>query len=313
MADMKHKDFEQFLIGELLSGIEGTRKTMDYDKFQFFDWNRDIDVRHVKELKNAINHLKYVLHNFSIIVIVRNGVFYILDGQHRYVAAKELGLPIYYTVYNMYLTDPYDDKECFDACIVLNDSQYGWQSPTFLKTKAKHGNESAIWMQTLLDRYPWLNQNQLNVLIETNGRAVNKGNIGSGKNNINRALREDPINFHIPENIRSDVEESIMWLAKVLKGITRPKRELLSALLYFKFTKKQSIRIDRLNQVVRQNIKEIRTYCATDRIIKCILDAYNANNRLEHVNAETVYDGKKTVISLVVETKNPTPKITITA
>ena len=62
--------------------------TTDYDQFKFIDNNRQAD--HVKALTVSFKE-RYVPN-----AILCNEKMEIIDGQNRFLAAKELGLPIYY-------------------------------------------------------------------------------------------------------------------------------------------------------------------------------------------------------------------------
>jgi len=70
-------------------------KTKDYDKFVFRADNRaKIDHHHVERLKSSI--LSRNLLDMRPIII--NEDWEVIDGQHRLLAARELGLDIYYQI-----------------------------------------------------------------------------------------------------------------------------------------------------------------------------------------------------------------------
>lgn len=62
----------------------------DYDKFKFVHGNRPVDERHVKKLVNSMKE------NYIPTPIIINKKNEIVDGQHRYLACKQLGLDVYY-------------------------------------------------------------------------------------------------------------------------------------------------------------------------------------------------------------------------
>lgn len=103
-------------------------KTRDYDKFIFRDDNRSqIDQAHVKKLINSIKS-KNLLDLRPIDV---NSDFEIIDGQHRLLAAKELGLEIYYNVKN--------DLKSED--IIRMNIAKPWTNKDYLNFYVKHDNE----------------------------------------------------------------------------------------------------------------------------------------------------------------------------
>lgn len=67
-----------------------TYETTNYDMFKFKHGNRPIDMGHVRKLINSMREV-YIPRVISI-----NKNNEITDGQHRFAAAKELGLPIFY-------------------------------------------------------------------------------------------------------------------------------------------------------------------------------------------------------------------------
>lgn len=72
-----------------------TRTTSDYSKFSLLIDNRGTARTHVNRLKDAINANPAILEVQPILV---NEKMEIIDGQHRFMAASELGLPISYNV-----------------------------------------------------------------------------------------------------------------------------------------------------------------------------------------------------------------------
>lgn len=74
----------------------GQNKTStDYKQFSFLVNNRQTARTHINRLKDAIQRNPEIL---EVQPILCNEKLEIIDGQHRFVAASELGLPIHYTV-----------------------------------------------------------------------------------------------------------------------------------------------------------------------------------------------------------------------
>jgi len=72
------------------------QKTFDYSKFKTLNGNREINPSNKKRL------LKSFSENYLISPISVNDKLEIIDGQHRFECAKELGLPVYYFTINDY-------------------------------------------------------------------------------------------------------------------------------------------------------------------------------------------------------------------
>lgn len=71
------------------------QESSNYDQFKFMDANRDQNRGHVELLKQAFEDMGNLTKVQPILV---NDKMEIVDGQHRFIACKELGEPIYYTV-----------------------------------------------------------------------------------------------------------------------------------------------------------------------------------------------------------------------
>lgn len=71
------------------------QETMDYEQFSFIESNREQSRGHIEALKTAFDEVGNLTRVQPILV---NERYQIIDGQHRFTACKELGLPIYFTV-----------------------------------------------------------------------------------------------------------------------------------------------------------------------------------------------------------------------
>ena len=74
--------------------VKSIFKTYDYDKFTIMEDNRKIYDGHVKDMEDNISRIGYV----SGKPILVNEKFEIIDGQHRYIACRDLNEPIYYSI-----------------------------------------------------------------------------------------------------------------------------------------------------------------------------------------------------------------------
>lgn len=71
------------------------QQSSDYDQFTFMGANREQSRGHIETLKTAFEEVGNLTKVQPILV---NDRYEIIDGQHRFTACKELGLPIYFTM-----------------------------------------------------------------------------------------------------------------------------------------------------------------------------------------------------------------------
>ena len=79
-------------IGAASEIVNTVYKTTNYEMFGYFDGNRDIIPSHVKNLEVSFSE------NQLEVPIVANELYLIGDGQNRFEACKNLGLPVYYMI-----------------------------------------------------------------------------------------------------------------------------------------------------------------------------------------------------------------------
>lgn len=100
--------------------LDGTiYQTTDYELFHLLPENREIDPNHVRKLVALIGQ-RNLLHLKPLDVTAELGI---IDGQHRWAAARELGVPVYYKV----------GEQLSEADITtLNIAQKNWKGEDYL-------------------------------------------------------------------------------------------------------------------------------------------------------------------------------------
>jgi hypothetical protein len=69
--------------------------TSDYSQFHFLQGNRDLNETKLNKIIKSVNE---GLNFFKYCPILVNEGYYIIDGQHRFMACKKLKLPIFFVV-----------------------------------------------------------------------------------------------------------------------------------------------------------------------------------------------------------------------
>jgi hypothetical protein len=93
-------------------------KTYNYGMFKTLSGNREVNQLHVNRLKESFSK------SYLLSPILINESNHIIDGQHRFEAAKALGLPIYYIICNNY---------GLDEVHILNTNMKNWKKEDYLQ------------------------------------------------------------------------------------------------------------------------------------------------------------------------------------
>lgn len=113
-------------------------RTKEYGRFTFLDGNRDVSQMHLKRLKESMQE-KYL-----ICPIIINDKFQIIDGQHRFLAAQDLKLPIFYIVVRSY---GLEEVQRF------NSNQKNFSADDFLSGYCDLGNQEYLILREFKNTY----------------------------------------------------------------------------------------------------------------------------------------------------------------
>lgn len=136
-------------------------ETNDYDKFKFILQNRQPD--HVKALAQSFKD-RYVPN-----AILCNEKYEIIDGQNRFLAAKELGLPIfYYCIENLGIYD----------VASLNSYGKNWSPIDFINMWAALGKDEYKKILSFCKMYPDISLSSV-LMILSDSIAAQQGVVGT--------------------------------------------------------------------------------------------------------------------------------------
>lgn len=114
-------------------------KTRNYDQFKFLEGNREINELHLKRLTTSMKQELL----FTLIYV--NEMMEIIDGQHRFLALKNLGHAIYYLV--LY---GYRDRHVQ----IYNTNSNNWKKEDYLQSYVEKGLNNYIIFNKFMDEYP---------------------------------------------------------------------------------------------------------------------------------------------------------------
>lgn len=119
--------------------VNQVNQTNDYSMFKTLEGNRYVNKLHVKRLKESFRE-SYLLS--PILINQRNEI---IDGQHRFEAAKSLGLPINYIICN-----DYGLKEVQ----LLNTNMKNWKKEDYLNAYCDLGYPEYLKFRNFMRRFP---------------------------------------------------------------------------------------------------------------------------------------------------------------
>jgi hypothetical protein len=114
-------------------------QTKDYSVFKLLKGNRIINEINIERLKKSFSNA------YLLAPIIVNKHYEIIDGQHRFAAAKDLGLPI-----NFIVEPDYGLREVQ----ILNTNMKNWQKVDYLHAFCDLGYEEYIKMKEFMEEFP---------------------------------------------------------------------------------------------------------------------------------------------------------------
>jgi hypothetical protein len=160
-------------------------QTLDYHLFKHLLGNREKNSLHIERLKRSFKE-KYL-----ICPIIVNKKHEIIDGQHRFEAAKRLGLPVIF----IYGDDGGQDYGLREVQL-LNTNTINWKLNDYLEAYADYGYESYIQMKKFMKDFPDFGIGAAERLLRNTTNGTNNDGGSRGKEVRAKTFQEG--NFSIP-------------------------------------------------------------------------------------------------------------------
>ncbi len=147
-------------------------KTTDYSGFSHLTENRDLNEMHVHTLMES-----FVKDGYLFTILYVNEKMQIIDGQHRFEAAKRKHLLVYFII-----MPGWGIKEV----AILNVNSRNWTMEDFMNTHAKAGNENYQRFKEFYDKHDFdITTAQLIILGRRTKQAGGNDDFRAGKIKIN--------------------------------------------------------------------------------------------------------------------------------
>lgn len=193
--------------------VNQVKMTNDYEMFKTLNGNRNVNKLHVNRLKQSFQK-KYLLSPILI-----NEKKEIIDGQHRFFAAKDLGLPVYFTTVEGY---------GLNEVQLLNTNMKNWGKKDYLQAYCDLKYPEYLKFRNFMRQFPLLGMQSCETLLTDllGGGHISKTD-RSGKHSDNesgsyafRYFQEGELT--IPDYERSvENAEKIMMIKPYYDGFNR--------------------------------------------------------------------------------------------
>lgn len=127
------------------------QKTKDYRQFQAVLGNRLINANHVVRLKHSFERKNLFQYN----PIIVNEKMEIIDGQHRIIAAEQLGIDVYYVVAK---------GLGFNDIVLMNTSVKSWGLQDYLDSYRELEKDDYVTTAMFMDKWGLSVSNALAIL-----------------------------------------------------------------------------------------------------------------------------------------------------
>lgn len=132
-------------------------ETTEYNKFSFFEENREVNETWVNELVERIDKRNLLKEN----PIIVDSNFRVIEGQHRLKAAEQLQVPVYYI-----LSDGIKSSDIS----MLNDNRRNWKYDDYLDHYATLGKPEYIKVRDFIDKFTWVTPYTVIILSSSKAR-----------------------------------------------------------------------------------------------------------------------------------------------
>jgi hypothetical protein len=112
--------------------------TKNYSLFTFLNGNREINLVNLRKIKNSLSQ-KQILESAIIVGEGKNGLFIIIEGQHRFIACKELNLPVSFIIREDFNEDVHEKS--LNDILLLSTASTNWDVNNFLGSNIVRGSK----------------------------------------------------------------------------------------------------------------------------------------------------------------------------
>lgn len=194
--------------------VNQVNQTSDYARFKTLQGNRNVNKLHIRRLTDSFRKA------YLLSPIVVNQDYEIIDGQHRFEAAKELNLPI-----NFIICNDYSLKEVQ----LLNTNMKNWTKEDYLNAYCDLGYPEYLRFREFMGNFPEFGALACEIILTDSVNGANSTGLSSdvkSKTNqrgyyMKRFFQEGDL--YIPNYEKSiETAENILMIKPYYEGFNRP-------------------------------------------------------------------------------------------
>lgn len=248
------------------------RETTNYACFVYNEEQRPVDVKHVRNLMESMATFGF-LPSKPVQCYLDGKKHVIIDGHHRLIAAKNLGIPVIYVV---------EAKAHADSMSAVNGLQKSWNLKNYVNQYAKRGIPSYV---SLLEYFN-LGISMMQAARMLTGKAANSG--FCTQSSTGRAIRDG--SFKIKDT--SKIEIIASFLRK--HGTDNPAFKTANFISAFELC----LRVDdfepeQLTRKLANNPKTIARTANVDQMLDQLEEVYNYKQQIKTPLAFTARECRK--------------------
>ncbi len=237
----------------MVKTVGSVYQTVDYSIFKKLHGNRDVLESRKMVLVKSIKERGWIRNP-----IVINENMEIIDGQGRFEALQELGMPVEYVV---------SRGATIDDCIALNIKQGNWKNTDYVKCYADMGNEHYKLLFSLYGRYKHLSDTCVNTIA---GKLVADGTGATSE------IKEGKFKIYKRETLYKRLDFADKFMSFIGDGCGRARG--WCAVLKFVY-ECENINCDVLLQRMQKHKALIVPCTTTKQVLDCIEKVYNYGNK----------------------------------
>lgn len=228
-------------------------QTTDYDWFKRMLGNREVKRSKVEKLKKAFVNGRNLTPYIPIQVFPDGRI---AEGQHRFQACKELGLPVYYIVIPEDVT--------IETVAQINTDTDKWTRGNHISTFAERGYPAYLFLKDFTNRHNL-----------TYSSAIIICGVGNGRGG--EALRSGGLNIGHPEDVCEEMAEVVKELAKISPAYKNDK--VIHSLMHLR--RLPGFDFSRLIAKSKYQADKIRPFAKLEDNLRLLESIYNCKLRSE--------------------------------